>query len=226
MAGELDIRCEEAFRAAIAERLAGFAVETATAGDVRAAAVAVTVVDGAHGAELSGMPRHDEWQDHAALVLTRRSLKLRRHAGQWAFPGGRIDPGETPEETALREMHEEIGLRLGREHVIGRLDDFVTRSGFHITPVVIWGGPQARFHPNPAEVESVHRIPVREFLREDAPMLDHDETAGEAPVLRMPVGDDWIAAPTAAILYQFREVCVLGRDTRVAHYDQPEFAWR
>ena len=49
---------------------------------------------------------------------------------------------------------------------------------------------------------------------------------GGAPILRMPVGDNWIAAPTAAILYQFREVCILGRDTRVAHFDQPAFAWR
>ena len=60
---------------------------------------------------------------------------------------------------------------------------------------------------------------------EDAPLLEHLEEH-EHPVLRMPIGDDWIAAPTAAILYQFREVCVFGRETRVAHFDQPKFAWR
>ncbi len=219
-------RCNNQFRDAIGQRLREFAVDVATDEAVRPAAVAVTVVDGGFGADLSGMPKHDERQDHAALVLTRRSSRLRKHAGQWAFPGGRVDDGESVEETAMREMSEEIGLHLTPAHILGRLDDFVTRSGFRITPVVFWAGAIEAFAPNPDEVESVHRIPVHEFLREDAPMLDHDEGEDEAPVLRMPVGDDWIAAPTAAIIYQFREVCVLGRDTRVAHYDQPKFAWR
>ena len=109
--------------------------------------------------------------------------------------------------------------------MIGRLDDFVTRSGFVMTPVVIWVGQRPRVELNPEEVASLHRIPVRELLREDAPLLDPGPEA-HRPVLRMPIGDDWIAAPTAAILYQFREVCVLGRDTRVAHFDQPAFAWK
>jgi hypothetical protein len=56
-------------------------------------------------------------------------------------------------------------------------------------------------------------------------MLSETSTS-DAPILRMPVGDDHIAAPTAAILYQFREVCLFGRHTRVAHFEQPEFAWR
>ena len=171
------------------------------------------------------MPTHAAWQADAALILTRRSLQLRAHAGQWALPGGRVEAGERVEETALREMREEIGLALGTDSVLGRLDDFVTRSGFVMSPVVIWAGPQAGFTPDPAEVETVHRIPVREFLREDAPLLAPGEDP-DRPVLRMPVGDSWIAAPTAAILLQFREVCLLGRDTRVAHYDQPGFAWR
>jgi 8-oxo-dGTP pyrophosphatase MutT (NUDIX family) len=219
------LNCNAACRLSIETALNEF--EHTVAGDAEglAAAVAVTVVDGGHGADLKGMPSSDDWQDNAALILTRRSSRLRKHAGQWAFPGGRLDAGETPEQTALREMREEIGLALGFEHILGRLDDFVTRSGFIITPVVIWGGPQRSFEPNPDEVDSVHRIPVAEFLREDAPLLDHDNE-GDAPVLRMPVGDDWIAAPTAAIIYQFREVCVLGRATRVAHFDQPKFAWR
>jgi hypothetical protein len=109
--------------------------------------------------------------------------------------------------------------------VLGRLDDFATRSGFVMTPIVVWGGPGLDLWPNPQEVASVHRIPLSEFLRLDAPQLDAS-AAGEHPVLRMPVGDDHIAAPTAAIIYQFREVCLLGRPTRVAHFEQPEFAWR
>ncbi|MEQ8231694.1 MAG: CoA pyrophosphatase [Gammaproteobacteria bacterium] len=219
------MNCDDVFRRRLVERLAGFTLLETELGEARAAAVAVTVVDAGLGAGCNGLPVHRDWRTDAALVLTRRSSRLRRHAGQWAFPGGRVDPGETPEQTALREMHEEIGLALGPTRILGRLDDFVTRSGYVMTPVVIWGGPQPTFQPNPDEVDSVHRIPVAELLREDAPLLDH--VADDAPpVLRMPIGEDWIAAPTAAILYQFREVCMLGRDTRVAHYDQPRFAWR
>ncbi|MDH4380685.1 MAG: hypothetical protein QE509_02195 [Gammaproteobacteria bacterium] len=94
-----------------------------------------------------------------------------------------------------------------------------------MSPVVVWAGPQTSFAHDPAEVESVHRIAAREFLREDAPLLEPGEDPAR-PVLRMPVGDSWIAAPTAAILLQFREVCLLGQHTRVAHFDQPAFAWR
>jgi len=90
---------------------------------------------------------------------------------------------------------------------------------------VIWAGSQDSFKINPCEVESIHRIPITEFMRDDAPMLDRGEGELEA-VLRMPVGDNWIAAPTAAIIYQFREVCVFNRWTRVAHFEQPKFAWK
>lgn len=191
----------------------------------RAAAVAVAVSEEGFGADLPDLAKHDSWSSAAALVLTRRSARLRNHAGQWALPGGRIDEGETPEQAALRELAEEVGLELDEGAVIGRLDDFVTRSGYVMTPVVVWVGPGREAVPNPDEVASIHRIPVREFMREDAPLLDHlDEH--EHPVLRMPIGDDWIAAPTAAIIYQFREVCIAGRATRVAHYEQPQFAWK
>ena len=78
---------------------------------------------------------------------------------------------------------------------------------------------------NRHEVASIHRIPVTEFLRADAPMLEHRADA-DHPVLRMPVGKSWIAAPTAAVLYQFRELCLLGTPTRVAHFEQPRFAWK
>jgi 8-oxo-dGTP pyrophosphatase MutT (NUDIX family) len=216
--------CDPTLRDTLVRHLAAFPVRAADSA-ARAAAVAVTVTDAGLGSQLSGMPSHASWHPGAALVLTRRSLKLRNHPGQWALPGGRIDAGETPEQTALRELREEVGLALDESAVVGRLDDFVTRSGFVMTPVVVWAGPQTLLEPNPEEVASIHRIPVTEFMREDAPLLDPVEGGG-APVLRMPVGDDWIAAPTAAILYQFREVCLRGLDTRVAHYEQPAFAWR
>ena len=100
-----------------------------------------------------------------------------------------------------------------------------TRSGFVITPVVVAIGAARDASPHAGEVATIHRLPVEELLRADAPLLNHVRGA-EQPVLRMPVGERWIAAPTAAFLYQFREVCLLGRETRVAHFDQPHFAWR
>jgi hypothetical protein len=118
-----------------------------------------------------------------------------------------------------------VGLRLGEDSLLGRLDDFVTRSGYVITPVLVWAGAAREMVPNPDEVHSIHRIPVAEFLRVDAPMLEHRADSAQ-PVLRMPVGDSWIAAPTAAVLYQFRELCLCGRATRVAHFEQPLFAWK
>jgi 8-oxo-dGTP pyrophosphatase MutT (NUDIX family) len=220
-----DAVCDDALRAHITARLADFKPMQTAADGARRAAVAVTVTDVGHGADLPSLPRHEHWHPAAALILTRRSASLRRHPGQWALPGGRLDAGETAIEAALREMHEEVSVALGADAVLGQLDDFVTRSGFVMTPVVVWGGPRLTTWPNPQEVASVHRIPVAELLRDDAPRLDAAEGGGE-PVLRMPVGDDHIAAPTAAILYQFREVCLLGRHTRVAHFEQPLFAWR
>lgn len=219
------LTCDEALCERIRENLQGFQVRSQAAEGLKQAAVALTVVDVACARGVYGMPTDEFPSDDAALILTRRSLKLKNHAGQWALPGGSVDAGEEPEDTALRELAEEVGLELPRENVIGRLDDFATRSRFVITPVVVWAGPGVDLTPNPAEVQSIHRIPVGEFLREDAPLLE-DTAESEHPILCMPVGESFIAAPTAAFLYQFREVAILGNHTRVAHYDQPFFAWR
>ena len=217
--------CDQTLRRRIEANLEGFESVRATGGLARSAAVAVTVVDGSFGACVPGLPQHDTWQGDAALILTRRSTTLKNHPGQWALPGGVRDPGEDVETTALRELHEEVDLLLGPGEVLGILDDFQTRSGFVITPVVVWAGPDRELTFNPLEVASIHRIPIAEFLRDDAPAFDPIPES-EHPVLRMPVGDTWIAAPTAAMIYQFREVCILGRETRVAHFEQPYFAWR
>ena len=215
---------DSGFRARVQLQLSTFDLHVAKPGQHHAAAVAVAITDEGMGADLPGIAQPAEWSTQAALILTRRAASLRKHAGQWALPGGRIDAGETPEQAALRELAEEVNLQLDASAVLGRLDDFVTRSGFVITPVVVWAGAARHIYPNPAEVASIHRIPVAEFLRADSPMLEL-EGDGEHPVLRMPIGSAWIAAPTAAVLYQFRELCE-GRCTRVAHFEQPAFAWK
>ena len=201
-----------------------FPVQARNADPRQRAAVALTIVETGHGPDVYGLPRHDHWDTRAALVLTRRAAGLRNHAGQWALPGGRMEDGEHPEDTALRELSEEVGLALAPDRVMGCLDDFSTRSGFTITPVVVWGGAGVDLTPNPDEVASVHRIPIAELMRADAPILE-EIPESRHPVLLMPVGNSWIAAPTAAMLYQFREVVIMGQATRVAHFEQPYFAW-
>jgi 8-oxo-dGTP pyrophosphatase MutT (NUDIX family) len=217
--------CDVELLERIRSNLQRFHVQRQSGEGLKRAAVAMTVVDVASGPGVYGMSDDGFASDDAALVLTRRSMELKHHAGQWALPGGSVEEGEDPEETALRELAEEVGLTLSHDSVIGRLDDFVTRSRFVITPVVLWAGPGVDMKPNPAEVRAIHRIPVKEFMREDAPLLE-ETPESQHPILCMPVGNSWIAAPTAALLYQFREVAILGQETRVAHYEQPFFAWR
>lgn len=217
--------CNTKLKLAMRDNLEKFQARPQAKEGVRQAAVALTIVDVAHGSDAYGLPFYDTRRSDAALILTRRNTNLRNHSGQWALPGGRRDAGETAAETALRELSEEVGLRLSADRVIGCLDDFTTRSGFVITPVVIWGGDRIELTPNPAEVASIHRIPLAEFLRADAPLIQ-EIPESSAPVILMPVGNTCIAAPTAAMLYQFREVAILGKNTRVAHYEQPVFAWK
>jgi len=214
----------DALRDQIQTRLRAHGVHSLHPGERRAAAVALTLVEEGWGAQLPGYPAPGAWSTRAAILLTRRAADMRSHPGQWALPGGSVDAGETPEQAALRELREEVGLELDESAVLGRLDDFVTRSGYAITPVIAWGGAAKELRADPAEVASIHRLPLEEFMRADAPLLEAIADS-EHPVLRMPVGAaHWIAAPTAAFIYQFREVCVAGRETRVAHFEQPLFA--
>jgi len=157
--------------------------------------------------------------DRTCFVLTRRQPTLRRHAGQWALPGGRREPGETSEAAALREIHEEISLDLRPEAVLGRLDDFVTRSGHLISPFVLWVSGQAALVASPDEVEAAFRVPLSD--------LDHPEALRLRPLLHfvIPSLETTVHAPTAAILYQFREVALHGREVRVADVEQPFFTW-
>ncbi|MFO1266494.1 MAG: CoA pyrophosphatase [Rubrivivax sp.] len=218
-------RLDAALRERLSARLAAFDLHALPVEGRRRAAVAMALVEEGPGADMPGLEcSAPPWSDAPALLLTRRSTKLRAHAGQWAWPGGRIDAGETPEEAARRELREEVGLEVDAAAVLGRLDDYATRSGYVITPVLVWAPHSRELVANAHEVASIHRLPLTELLREDAPLLNHVK-GFEHPVLRMPVGERWIAAPTAAFLYQFREVCLVGRPTRVAHFDQPFFAW-
>ena len=164
--------------------------------------------------------------DRPAIVVTRRSASLRAHSRQWALPGGRRDQGESAIEGALRELHEEVGLSAGAADVLGVLDDYATRSGYLITPVVVWGDCDWQdLTPNPGEVDFLRPFSFRELARRDSPVLQRiAESDGE--VLSMRFHDDVIYAPTGAMLYQFREVALFGRQTRVAHFEQPLFAWR
>jgi 8-oxo-dGTP pyrophosphatase MutT (NUDIX family) len=216
----------------------------------RRAAVAIVVVDSEPGVdaddpyqvstdEMSVIPGGAQGLDGrmagvsggAAFLLCRRAARMNRHAGQWALPGGRLDGDETPEQAALRELHEELGLDLPASSVLGRLDDYATRSGYVITPVVVWaGGSDGSGHvhlvPDPGEVAHVYRIGLRQLVRPDSPRFVTIPES-DRPVVQVPLGGDLIHAPTAAVLVQFRWVGLDGRiDERVDHFEQPVFAWK
>ncbi|MGI9522618.1 MAG: NUDIX hydrolase [Hyphomicrobiaceae bacterium] len=181
--------------------------------------------DGLHAAAVSIVVTSADNLSDACILLTRRPKTMRRHSGQFALPGGRVDAGETSKQAALRELNEELGIAMSAQSVIGRLDDYPTRSGFCISPFVIWAAPGLGIQPAPDEVACVFKIPLDELDSPDIPYLE-PQVDHEHPVLSAPLATigDRVFAPTAAILYQFREVAMNGRATRVAHFDQPHFA--
>ena len=210
----------------------------------RHAAVAILLVDSAAGSDqvdpfgasaddLAVIPsdvsdldgRMADVAGGASFVLCRRSAGLNRHASQWALPGGRLDVGETAIDAALRETDEEIGVRLGTDSVLGLLDDYPTRSGYVITPVVVWGGADVEIVPHPGEVLAAYRIGLHQLTRPDSPRFVTIPES-ERPVVQVPLGGDLIHAPTGALLVQFRWVALDGRaNERVHDFEQPVFAW-
>jgi 8-oxo-dGTP pyrophosphatase MutT (NUDIX family) len=197
----------------IADLCAAFARQepAGAAPELKRAAVAITLTAADHPGE-------------TAFLLTRRASGLRAHRAQWALPGGRCDAGETEVQSALRELHEELGLALGPDAVLGLLDDYPTRSGYLITPVIVWVQDEGAIVPNPQEVASVHRISLGSIEHEEAfDFIAIPESTRR--VIRFHWEDRLIHAPTAAMIYQFREV-LGGRHTRVADLEQPVFAWK
>ncbi len=196
-------------RDVVAGNLARFRRVAVPDGKLKPASVAVCVVQAG---------------DVPSLLITRRAATMRNHAGQWALPGGRRDPGETIEGAALRELREETGVELGPGAVLGLLDDYVSRSGYVMSPVVVWGGPVSPDMTGPAaEVAQIHVIPLADF---DVPPRLHRIPESGNPVIQLPLLGGYLHAPTAAIVYQFCQVGLHGQATRVAHFEQPVFAWK
>jgi len=200
-----------ALRQRISSHLASFERRTHAKEGLKHAAVVLAVIAQANG--------------DGALLITRRSSKLRAHAGQWALPGGRLDDGEDTATAALRELREEVNLSPAADNILGFLDDYPTRSGYVMTPVVVWIDDTTSLKCNPHEVASIHEIPLQELNRADSPQFIRKSPDADI-IIRMLFQDVRIHAPTAAVLYQFREAAICGNPIRVDHFAPPGWAQR
>ena len=238
---------DDALRERLSRNLAAHELLPVPQGAEKRAAVAIVVVDSVAGSDpddpywsaklpdnMSLVPGDvtgfdgsvDQVAGGAAFLICRRAATLTNHGGQWALPGGRVDPGESAEETARRELQAELGLTLGPDAVLGRLDDYITRSGYTITPVVLWASGDVEITPEPSEVAHAYRVGLGELLRGDSPRFV-DIPESDRPVVQLPIGRNLIHAPTGAVLLQFRLVALDGRaGERVNELEQPVFAWR
>ncbi|GCA99393.1 CoA pyrophosphatase [Mycolicibacterium sp. NCC-Tsukiji] len=239
----MTIPYDETLRAQIGTHLAGHRRRVVDDPSKRHAAVAIVLVDSERGEDridpapvdewIGGRPLPDQNLDGrmvgvaggAAFLLCRRTSRLNSHAAQWALPGGRLDPGETVVDAALRELHEEVGIKLPDESVLGLLDDYATRSGYVITPVVMWGGGRLDPQPSPDEVLAVYRVGLHQLQRPDSPRFISIPES-DRPVVQIPLGNDLIHAPTGAVLLQMRWLGLEGRPDPVDELEQPVFAWR
>ncbi len=226
-------------RERVRTHLAGHERRVAPQGDERRAAVALVLVDSTRentelvatyedGTEVERPYGLNEGLrtagGGAAVLVCRRPLHLPRHAGQYSLPGGRLEPGEDVVAAALRETHEEVGIDLGEDRVLGLLDDYVTRSGFVMTPVVVWGG-DVTLRPDPDEVMIVYRVGLHQLDRPGSPWFTTIPES-DRPVVALPLGSTVVHAPTAAVLVQLGWLGLHGRSDPVGHFEQPVFAWR
>jgi 8-oxo-dGTP pyrophosphatase MutT (NUDIX family) len=239
----MTIGYDAALRERIRCNLAGHDRRAITDPTKRHAAVAIVLVDSELGEDRVDPAPVDDWiagrpmpeagldgrmvdvSGGAAFLLCRRAARLNSHAAQWALPGGRLDPGETPIDAALRETHEEVGVELPGSSVLGLLDDYPTRSGYVITPVVLWGGGRLELRPQPDEVVAAYRVGLHQLLREDSPRYISIPESPR-PVVQIPLGNDLIHAPTGAVLLQLRWLGLEGKPDRVDDLEQPVFAWK
>lgn len=205
-------RHNDHLRSALQRRLDQF--DTRAAADQSLTPAAVVIAVSAHSTS-----------DEACIYITVRSASLRKHAGQLALPGGKVDAGETVAQAALRELSEELGIHLDESHVMGQLDSFQTQSGFTIAPMVVWNDTTEPMSINADEVASVYEVPFSELMSEQLARVDETQSP---PMFSIspPTINHKVYSPTAAMVYQFREVLLLGKHTRVSHYAQPTFAWR
>ncbi len=211
---EKSYRVDQQLKRQMQQNLSAFTPEVETNTTLRNAAVALVITNA------------PACNDEASILLTRRPAKLNQHSGQYALPGGKLDHNETVFDAARRELEEELGLSLPAENILGRLDDYPTRSGFCISPVVIWAGLDADIKPSPDEVDAVFYIPFSQLDSDEIPIFETGADPAR-PVLCSAFSTlgHRMYAPTAAVMYQFREVVIRGLATRVNHFDQPEFAW-
>ena len=135
------------------------------------------------------------------ILLTKRTAHLNRHAGQVSFPGGRIDAGEDAEAAALREAAEEIALDPARVEIIGRMADYITNTGYCITPVIGVLPPGLDLYPSPEEVEAVFELSLEVLLDPAAPKLQRHHVRGLwREYWVWPHPDHFIWGATAAIM--------------------------
>ena len=116
-------------------------------------------------------------------------------------------------------------FRSPRDAALGLLDDFVTLGGHRVTPVIVWSAEPLALKPDPIEVDQAWLVPLADLDHPDSPMREDHPEGGEQ-ILRMFARGSWVNPPTAAFLYQFREVALHGRPTRVASIGQPPWTAR
>jgi 8-oxo-dGTP pyrophosphatase MutT (NUDIX family) len=138
-----------------------------------------------------------------SLLLTKRTSHLKKHAGQVSFPGGRVDPEDRDATAAaLREAHEEIALDPASVEIVGRMDDYVTGTGYIITPVLGLIPHGAAYRASPDEVEAVFEFPFSTLLDPDAPRRQKQHVRGRwREYWVWPHPEYFIWGATAAIMH-------------------------